>query len=121
MRAADSDEAALAGKPRQFFALCVPADKPTQPENEDGADEEYRWVREFTFSDSVQRDVEGSRTFAIELQPDAALYAPVRLGYALGKRKRQEFAAVPVPKKVRTNGGSRAARRWRWRNRDPCS
>jgi hypothetical protein len=55
-------------------------------------------VRAFSFSS--HKDLEGARSFAISLNPEAALYAPLRASYMLGKRKRQDFANIPVPKKV---------------------
>lgn len=96
-----AEDEAEPGTQQQFLALCVPASSEavSAAERNSLGEEDFRWVREFAFSS--HKDLEGARSFAISLKPEAALYAPLRANYMLGKRKRQDFANIPVPKKVR--------------------
>lgn len=98
LAAEDAGPVALRGRP--FFALCVPASADGVPAlDADDGEEPFRWAREFTFVS--QQDVKGAKAYAISLQEKGAFYTPVTANYVLGKRKRQDFAEVPVPESVR--------------------
>ena len=66
---------------------------------DDRVEGDYRWTREFAYN--PQRDADGAHAFGFTLTGDAAYYVPIRAGFQLGKRKRQEFVDVAVPEKVR--------------------
>lgn len=81
--------------------MCVPAD-PQQLEPDDAGEQEYTWTREYAFDEA--RTLEAQRTYVFMLREDAALYIPVRSTLKVNpKRKRSDFAHVPVPRKVRTS------------------
>ena len=90
------------------MALCVPSDRADETGGastsavaaaDDRVEGDYRWTREFAYN--PQRDADGAHAFGFTLTGDAAYYVPIRAGFQLGKRKRQEFVDVAVPEKVR--------------------
>ena len=60
---------------------------------------EYAWSREFSYrkDDAPHK---GGSTYALMLQGNQASYVKVNHAFVLGKRRKKDMMAVPIPRKV---------------------